>query len=216
MAEYAKKVERMKPASTETIQHRLGSELKKEIDFYVRFAKVEEADSDFADYEGSERKGKTTFLAGGVFEPSRDFDGAGRKEIGFDLTSCDLSNWPALHGHLHPEGMSFRERILFDECQFKDCIDALHGVTTTIVAINRKTLETSIVFACDSHYCIDVYGLGENDEEGNMYTQGTMTPYEWEHAGDEVLDDLYFDPPMRFGDYYFYGDRWQFALREND
>ena len=143
LAEYAAKVEMMAPSRTETIQHRLGSQLSEELDFYIRFARVD-SKSELAEYEGSRRKGQTTFLAGGVFKtlPWKEFDDEDNwPEIGFDLTGCDLSYWPLLHNLLHPKECSFRYRVMFDGNNL--CIErreALKGVTPTIVAINRKTL----------------------------------------------------------------------------
>ena len=82
LAEYAAKVEMMKPTNTETIQSGLRSTLSNHLDFYIRFAKVD-AEDGHAKYVGSKRKGQATFISGGVFKPSRAVDDeCGQESIG--------------------------------------------------------------------------------------------------------------------------------------
>ena len=210
LAKYAAKVEMLKPTDTETIQYNLSAQLAEGLDFYIRFAKLD-LKGNFAQYEGSKRKGGTKFLAGGVFKPRKgDMNGM----IGFDLTGCDIGDWPLLGTFLRPKGYSFRNRVMFDdENHYDKRINALSGVIATVVAINRKTLETSVVFAPDSHYCIDGMRYEEEGNEGYGHTQGTMTPFEWEYP-DEVEDEA--DYPVRFGEYTFYEGSWEFTISASE
>ena len=213
LAEYAAKVEMMKPANTETIQRGLRSTLSKDLDFYVRFARVSNCDSMLAEYEGSRRKGKTTFLAGGVFTPDESMDaGNGRREKnGFDLTDMNLGWWPLLRRLIHSlRGGSFiNERDGNWRDPGEDLDEALDNVTSTIVAINRKTLALSIVMASDSHYCIDGAYCYHLEPAFNYHTQGTMDPPFWEGVDEEDADA----DDCRFVDYLLYEDRFKLLVR---
>lgn len=220
LAEYAEKVERMKPASTETVLRELGHKLGDELEFYIRFAEVEEADSQFIEYEGSERKGTTKFLAGGVFEPTKALDrkfGTGTG-IAFDLNEIDLSKWPSMERLFGGWGFLERYESSWDhENAYEDRINVLKNVTPTVVAINRKTLALSIVMASDSHYCID--GCYRDDQwpvpTHVSHAQGTMCLCSWEHddLDEDDFEDL-FDPDTdnRYSDFLFFNKKLAFMV----
>ena len=213
LAEYAAKVEMMKPTNTETIQRGLRSALSKGLDFYVRFAMVSNACDMFVEYEGSKRKGQTTFLAGGVFRPDESMDAGNsqRDDIGFDLTDINLGRWPLLHRLLHPAGggtfLNRRDGSWRDAGE--DLDEALNGVNSTIVAINRKTLAMSVVMASASHYCIDGGFYYESEIAFVYQTQGSMDPPSWEGFDEEDADD----DDCRFVDFLLYDDRFKLLVR---
>lgn len=209
LSEYAAKVEMMKPTNTEAVQYDLKSKLGDDLEFFVRVARVEGTEDGFAKFEGSRRKGQTTFVAGGVFKPSRALDNdKGHESIGFDLTQCNLTKWPLMYHFLHPKEMHFAERIEYDNYSlYDDEMDAMKNIIATIVAINRKNLKCSVVFAADSHYCIDSMDL-----EGTVsHTQGTMYPREWEEDYNDEEDWIGDD--LRFSDYIFGQGHWQIIIR---
>ena len=201
LAEYAAKVEMMKPTNTETIQRGLRSTLSNHLDFYIRFAKVD-AEDGHAKYVGSKRKGQAAFIAGGVFKPSRALDDeCGQESIGFDLSQCDLSGWPSMHEVLHPRGQTFSYRMRYDSFWLcEDLIKALHGVNITVVALHRKSLALSIVLASDSHEFID----GADMHGCLWHTQGTMETEEW---GVKIPTKTMF-----FGEHVFAEGRWDFSV----
>ena len=223
LAEYAKKVERMKPASTETVlrERELGHKLGDELEFYIRFAEVEESNGGFIKYEGSDRKGKTTFLAGGVFEPTKALDrkfGTGTG-IAFDLSEIDLSKWTSMERLFGVCGYIERyESPWLADDAYEDRVEALKNVTPTVVAINRKTLALSIVMASDSHYCID--GSYRDDQwpvpTHVDHTQGTMCLSSWKYSDLELEEMQYLDEDEeddRFSDFLFFNKNLAFLVR---
>ena len=217
LAEYAAKVEMMKPSNTETVQYDLGYKLSKKLDFYVRFAKVNKSDKDDAEVG-------TTFLAGGVFKPTMELAkkfGRGNG-IAFDLTELDLSKWKSMEKLLgRGEGWTFLDRYESSwdhEGAYDDRISVLKDVRPTIVAIDRKSLALSIVMASDFEDCID--GCYRDDQwpvpNHVEHTQGTMYPSSWKYSDlddDEFEEMFYYDDEMRFSDFLFFNEGLKFLIR---
>ena len=216
LAEYAAKVEMMKPSNTETIQYGLGSELAKGLDFYIRFAKVNKSDKDDAEVG-------TTFLAGGVFEPTNALAkkfGRGTG-IAFDLTELDLSKWASMEELLgRDEGWTYLDRYESSwdhEGAYEDRISVLKDVRPTIVAIDRKSLKLSIVMASNSEYCIDAC---YRDDQWPVpthveHTQGAMYPSSWKYSDldDDEIEDM-FEDDFRSTDFLFFKEGLKFLVSE--
>ena len=224
LAEYAEKVERMKPANTETVLRGLGHKLGENLDFYVRFAEVERSDSQFIEYEGSERKGTTKFLAGGVFEPTKALDrkfGTGTG-IAFGLSELDLNKWWSMIRLFRGVGFLNRYESAFEHnIANNDLREAMKNVTSTVVAINRKTLALSIVMASESHFCID--GRYRDDQRPfNIpnhvdHTRGAMCLRSWKYSDldDADLDEMHVPyKNYRFSNFLFFNSRFSFLIRE--
>ena len=197
LAEYAERVEKMEPTVSEQLYRNLkvkGEDTRK-YDFYIRFSRKMRASA------------PSTFLAGGLFSLT-EVDSRGG--LDFDLTGCDLGNWPSMQRFLSPKGEPFLSWCLKNDGEmYRTRVKSLEGVNATVVAINRKTMSKSIVMVNESNDFLD-----EPDPRGAVecmwHTQGVMSPFQWEgREYDQGIDD----DDMVFTDFIFLDDGWSLHIR---
>ena len=186
LSQYAARVEKLRPTSSETLLLDRQSILGDDYDFYIQFARVVDEERGYGAHEGVNRRKETQFLTGGVVSPSSSPDN-GDELFHFDLTSLDLRCWQKLDSMLHPNGWTFTKKIIAlatNERLWDVQEAALLDVTMTVVAIHRKTLKSRIVLSTDTGELFD-----HSYQDGVLtHDQGFMYIDEWQNDGN-IPDD---------------------------
>ena len=183
LARYAERIERMDPNHADIIKFPSRQLATENYDFFVRFSPVRIQDE----------KSATKSLAEGVVIPDEEFSPGDEQDamINFNLDTFDLYHWSAMQ--------DFKEWILerirssvvssTDE-MFEISLEMFGKLHVTLVAINKKTLETCLVFMTDDDFDWDYY-YGE-EEQKYIVTNGYMVvdPGDDEEEDEEEEHDL--------------------------